>query len=90
MKPSKSLIKARKKWLGKNVIFSRRDRSGRKINIFHLGVVKGLSDNQAEMEANAREIFNETGLLIECSELGQNSTYGDYPIRFEDAEIIDK
>ena len=88
MKPSKSLIKARRKWIGKRVRFSRRDQHGSRINESCIGIVKGIGDNQAKMEANAREIFNETGLLIECPDLELNSTYGDHPVYFQDAELI--
>lgn len=89
MKPSKSLIKARKKWLGKNVIFCRLDQHGRKIKESRIGIVRGISDNQAEMEANARDVYNETGLLIECAELGFNPEYGEHPVDFQNAEIIE-
>lgn len=78
---------AKIKWLGRSVrVFIRGSDSSRKGPYF--GVVRGLSDNEVAMEDEGGTTFEATGLLVEIPELGRESTFGDWPCRFDDAEII--
>lgn len=88
-RPSSQLIRSRIKWLRKRpvqVICYIRSVNNAKIGPF-IGTVVGISDNQVAVESEGGKTYDATGLLVKIDALGRNETYGDWPVRFEDAKI---
>ncbi len=87
-KPSKSLKEARREWACKEVVCRIRDEANRSFGPYR-GRVSGIADNEvAAIDENSKE-YNETGLLVDIYELPRNAIYGEWPVRFGDAELID-
>lgn len=85
-KASKSLAKTKLKWTGAIVQCYIRDHLGKRRGPV-MGVVRGISTNQAAVEDEGGPEYNATGLLVEIPDLGRNATYGEWPVRFDDARI---
>jgi len=85
-KAAKSLAKTKLKWTGALVSCYVRDMKNRRLGPV-LGIVRGVSTNQAAVEDEGGDEYSATGLLVEIPDLGRNVTYGEWPVRFEDAKI---
>lgn len=85
-KPAKSFAKTKLKWTGALVSCYVRDIKNRRLGPV-LGIVRGISTNQAAMEDEGGAEYSATGLLVEIPDMGRNVTYGEWPVRFDDATI---
>lgn len=85
-KAAKSLAATKRKWVGAIVQCYIRDHAGKRKGPLY-GVVRGISDNQVAVEQEGGREFNATGLLVEIPDLGRHTTYGEWPVRFDDARI---
>jgi hypothetical protein len=86
-KAAKSLAKTTLKWSGAIVSCYIRDMHDKRRGPVE-GVVRGISTNQKAVEDEGGAEYNATGLLVDIPELGRNITYGQWPVRFDDATII--
>ena len=85
---SRSLKRAERQWLNKPVTVYVRSLDNKKLGPYR-GTVKGVSTNEVAATDEAAREFGATGLLVDIPDLGRNSTYGEWPVRFSDAVLAD-
>jgi hypothetical protein len=88
-RPTKSLKATEKKWIGAKVKCYLRTQDGKRSRGLSYGIVRGITTNQAAAEADGREEYSATGLLVEIPDLVKHPVHGDWPVRFDDAEIYE-